>query len=137
MTSSTSDVVRRYFAVVADLDSTPDQLRAVVHPEARFVEHPNPVVPTGAVRDVEATLVGFQAGKALLSAQSFDLHEVIVDGHRASVRGTWRGTVARDAGPYRAGTVLEAHIAGWLTVRDGLVLEHETFDCYEPFDRAS
>ena len=137
MTSSTAAVVRRYFAVVADLESTPDQLREVVHPEARFVEHPNPVVPQGAVRDVESTLVGFQAGKALLSAQSFDLHEVLVDGDRASVRGTWRGTVGRDAGPYRAGTTLEAHIAGWLTVRDGLVLEHETFDCYEPFDRAS
>jgi ketosteroid isomerase-like protein len=137
MTSSTADVVRRYFSVVADLDSTPEQLRDVVHPEARFVEHPNPVVPGGAVRDVEATLAGFRAGKALLSVQSFDLHEVLVDGPRASVRGTWRGTVGRDAGPYRAGTTLEAHISGWLTVREGRVLEHETFDCYEPFDRAS
>jgi hypothetical protein len=24
-------------------------------------------------------------------------------------------------------------VAALLTVRDGLVIEHETFDCYEPF----
>ena len=133
MTSTVADVVRHYFSVVADLDSTPDQLREVVHPEARFVEHPNPVVPAGARRDVNQSLAGFAAGKALLDAQSIEVHEVLVSGDRASVRSTWRGRVARDAGPFSAGTHLEAHMAGWLTVRDGKVLEHETFDCYEPF----
>jgi ketosteroid isomerase-like protein len=136
MTSTVADVVRRYFTVVADLDSSPEQLRAVVHPDARFVERPNPVVPAGAVRDVEQTLAGFASGKALLSSQEIEIHEIVVSGDRAAVRSTWRGTVGRDAGAFRAGTLLEAHMAGWLTVRDGVVVEHETFDCYEPFDRA-
>ena len=133
MTSNVADVVRQYFAVVSDLDSTEEQLGAVVHPEARFVEHPNPVVPQGAVRDVAQSLAGFQAGKALLSSQAIQIHEILVDGERAAVRSTWRGTVGKEAGPFRAGTTLEAHMAGWLTVREGRVLDHETFDCYEPF----
>jgi ketosteroid isomerase-like protein len=37
-----------------------------------------------------------------------------------------------DAGPFRAGQQLVAHIAGLLTVRGGRIAEHETFDCYEP-----
>lgn len=78
-------------------------------------------------------MTGFGAGKQLLSAQSFDVHEVLVRGERAAVRATWRGTIGIDAGPLRAGTELVAHVASFLTVRDGLVVEHETFDCCEPF----
>ena len=47
-----------------------------------------------------------------------------------------RGAVGRDIGPYKKGLVMTTHIAAFVTVRDGLVLEHETFDCYEPFASA-
>ena len=137
MTSDTEEVVRRYFSTVADLDSSDDDLLALLDPEARLVEHPNPVRPAGATSNVEQTLAGFRAGKALLSRQTFDVHEVLVCGERAAVRTTWSGTIARDAGPYQAGTTLVSHIGGFLTVRDGRVVEHETFDCYEPFPTAA
>lgn len=131
--SETEDVVRRYYAVVADLDSTEDGLRELLDPSATIIEHPNPVTPAGAVRSVEQAIHAFQAGKRLLSDQTFTVHEVVVDGERAAVRATWTGTVAQDAGPFTAGTVLTARIGGFLTVRDGRIAEHETFDCYEPF----
>ena len=35
-------------------------------------------------------------------------------------------------GPLRAGAELVAHVAAWLTVANGRIREHETFDCYEP-----
>lgn len=35
-------------------------------------------------------------------------------------------------GRLSAGTMLSAHIAAFLTVVDGQIREHETFDCYEP-----
>ncbi|MFC4786067.1 nuclear transport factor 2 family protein [Nocardioides sp. MAHUQ-72] len=133
----TETVVRRYFAVVGDLASTPADLESLLDPRARFVEHPNPIVPAGATRTVEETLAGFAAGKALLREQDFDLHEVLVVGERAAIRGTWRGTVGIDAGRFTAGTELVAEMAGLLTVRDGRVLEHETFDCYHPFGGSS
>ncbi len=129
-------VVRRYFAVVADLSSTEDQLREVLHPEAVFIEHPNPIQPQGARKDVEATVNGFASGKALLSHQSIEIHDVLVDGDRVAVRSTWTGTVALDAGPLKAGTTLIAHMGGFVTVREGLIASHETYDCYEPFATA-
>lgn len=128
------EVVRRYYAVVADLSSTEDDLRPLLGPDVRVTEHPNAVTPRGAVRDRAATLAGFGSGKALLREQSFDPHEVLVHGERAAVRATWRGVVGVDAGPYRAGQVLVAHVAALLTVRDGVVVDHETFDCYEPLE---
>jgi ketosteroid isomerase-like protein len=126
-------VVRGYFSAVADLGSTEDDLRSMLDPQLRVVEHPNAVTPLGAVRDVEGTITGFRGGKALLREQVFDVHEVLTSGERAAVRATWRGTIGIDAGPFRAGQELVAHIAGLLTVRDGRIVEHETFDCYEPF----
>jgi len=133
MASTTEEVVRRYYQVVGDLTHTEQDLAALLHPDAALVEHPNPVVPRGARRGVEETLAGFSAGRGLLSDQSFEIHELLAVGERAAVRATWEGTVGQDAGPFQAGTKLTAHVAAFVTIHDGLVLEHETFDCYEPF----
>jgi ketosteroid isomerase-like protein len=119
--------------VVADLDSSPDALRDVLHPDVRVVEHPNAINPSGTVRDRDAAIAGFLAGKRLLAAQSIELLELLASGDRIAVRATWRGTLREDAGATAAGTELVAHISAWLTVADGRIREHETFDCYEPF----
>jgi ketosteroid isomerase-like protein len=122
--TTTEAVVRRYFAVVADLGSTAEELEALLHPEAVFVEFPNAIAPEGHERDVAATMRGFIAGKQRLSSQRIDVHEILVSGERAAVRSTWHGTIEA--------TQVTAHMAGWITVRDGRVLRHETYDCYEP-----
>ena len=78
--ASTEAVVRSYYAVVADLSRTEDDLAAILHPDATLVEHPNPVVPRGARRGIEEALSGFRAGRALLSEQSFEIQELIATG---------------------------------------------------------
>ena len=40
---SAADVVRRYFAIVADLSSSQDDLEAVLHPDIRVVEVDRPI----------------------------------------------------------------------------------------------
>lgn len=67
--ASTEDVLRRYFAIVADIESTVDDLRAIVAPTVVFAELPNPIAPTGARRDLAQTIEGFEAGKNRLSKQ--------------------------------------------------------------------
>ena len=131
-----ADVVRRYYAVVSDLGSTADELLALLDPAVRVTEQPNLLTPRRAVRHLDATLAGFAAGKRLLREQDFDVHEVLVDGDRAAVRATWTGTVGVDAAGFTAGTRLVAHVAALLTVRGGRVVEHATYDCYEPFERS-
>jgi ketosteroid isomerase-like protein len=85
------------------------------------------------VRDRDEAVAGFLAGKELLSEQAFDVHEAFASGDRVAVRATWRGTLAKDVGSLEAGRELVAHVAALLTVKDGKVRRHETFDCYEQF----
>jgi ketosteroid isomerase-like protein len=125
-------VVRRYFEIVGDLDSSAEALRDVLDPAVRITERPNAINPRGTVRDRDAAVAAFLAGKRLLAAQTIDVHELLVSGDRVAARATWRGTVAEGAGSLAAGTELVAHIAAWLTVADGRIRAHETFDCYEP-----
>ena len=125
-------VVRRYYSTVADLTSAREALLEVLHPDVRVTEHPNAITPAGAVRDRDAVAAAFEAGKGLLAEQVFDIDELIVSGQRVAVRATWRGTIADGVRGFAAGAELVAHVASWLTVEDGLIHEHETFDCYEP-----
>jgi hypothetical protein len=135
--SDPAAVVRRYFAVVADLGSSPDALLDVLHPAVRIIERPNAMNPRGAVRDRDAAIAGFLAGKDLLGTQTIDIDELLVTGDRVAVRAAWRGTIREGADAPAPGAELVAHIAAWLTVVDGCIREHETFDCYEPLPSAA
>ena len=126
-------VVRRYYEVVGDRSSTADDLRGVLHPDVQIHEYPNAISPSGSVRNREEAVAAFVAGKELLSAHEFDVHEAFSAGDRVAVRATWRGTLAHSAGSLPAGRELVAHVAALLTVKDGLIRRHETFDCYDPF----
>lgn len=128
-----ADLVRTYYRIVGDLTSTEAELSALWHEDATVVEHPNPITPRGAARTVTESLSGFRAGKALLSEQTFEVHEVLVDGDRAAVRATWTGTVGVDNPRIPIGTRMVAHVGAFVEVKDGRILRHETYDCYEPF----
>jgi ketosteroid isomerase-like protein len=134
--SDPAAVVRRYFEIVGDLGSSPDALAEVLDPAVRVIERPNAINQRGTVRDRDAAIAAFLAGKRLLAAQAFDVLEVLVSGDRIAVRATWRGTIGEAAGALAPGTELAAHVAAWLTVADGRIREHETFDCYEPLPSA-
>jgi ketosteroid isomerase-like protein len=121
-------VVERYYATVADLGGSPESLRALLDPNLRVIEHPNAIHPEGTVRNRDEVIAAYEQGKAMLSEQSFDLDEVLVAGDRVAVRATWRGRLAGGAG-------LEARVAAFLTVFDGRISLHETYDCYAPFER--
>jgi ketosteroid isomerase-like protein len=135
MTATTTPerVVERYYALVGDLASNPDELAAVLSPDVRIVEHPNAISPRGSVRGFDDVLAAHAAGKRLLSEQGFELHEVLASGGRVAVRATWTGRLAHAHGALAEGAILRAHVASLLTVdHTGRIAEHETFDCYEP-----
>jgi hypothetical protein len=68
-------VVRRYYGIVGDPGSSADDLRGALHPEVQIHEYPNAVTPHGSVRDRDAAMAAFEAGKGLLAEQSFDCYE--------------------------------------------------------------
>jgi ketosteroid isomerase-like protein len=137
VTTSPADAVRAYFAVVADLGSSESDLRAVLHPDVVFVEHPSPMAPHGRSHGLAGMLADFVSGTSLLVEQDIEVLSLLADGDRVAVQSMWTGVFRHDVGALAAGTRLTAHMAGFLTVRDGLVVRHETYDCYEPFGTAS
>jgi ketosteroid isomerase-like protein len=125
-------VVERYLAVVADLATPAAALTDVVHPDARFVEHPNAIAPTGRRRDAEAARAALERSRSLLSAQRFDVVDHVAAGERVVTRARWTGTLAIDAGPVAAGTQLHADCCMVFTVRGGRIHRQENYDCYHP-----
>ena len=105
--------------------------------DAVTVEHPNLIAPTGGVRDLPEMLEASERGAALLTSQEYDIHSLHEVEDLVIARLTWTGVVAVDAGPLAAGQRLVAHIAQFVTVREGRIARIETFDCYEPITRGA
>ena len=110
-----------------------DELRQYFTADAVTLEHPNLIKPAGARITLEQMLAASNAGAGLLSSQKYDVRSTLQAGDTTIVRLTWTGVIARDAGSFRAGDRLVAHIAQFVETRDGLISSIETFDCYEPF----
>jgi ketosteroid isomerase-like protein len=125
-------VIRRYYARLEDPTEGEESVTALLDADIRIVEHPNMLSPKGSVRSRAELIDGLINGRALLRAQSYHVHEILVHGERAAVRLTWRAILDADAGKVGAGAELVAHSAVFLTVRDGVIVEQESFDCYAP-----
>src|SRR4051794_8039415 len=115
-------ILHDFFSAAAAFDE--EALLRVLHPEACISEMPNAVNKAGSERTLADARAAFARGKALLSAQSYDVHDVLVNGERIAARATWRGTL-------QDGRELTAHIATFSEVRDGKIYRHATYDCYE------
>ncbi len=111
-----------------------DELRTLFTDDAVTVERPNLITPAGRTAPLEQMVAASTAGAGLLSRQTYDTWSELAIEDTAIVRLTWTGTVAVDAGPFRTGQELTAHIAQFVTSRGGRISRIETYDCYEPFD---
>src|SRR5215213_10129335 len=101
--------------------------------DATVTEYPNLVKPSGGTANLGQLLAASRAGSRLLSTQRYEVHHAAQHGNTAIMRLTWSGTVGADVGRFVAGQQLTAHIAQFITVRDGRISAIATYDCYEPF----
>ena len=132
MDSSALEVVRGlYNALENSLHG--EALREFFAPNAIFIEYPNPVTPRGATRNPTEATGASTSGAELLAWQRYELRDVLVQGDLVVARVTWSAEIRRDRGPFKAGQRLAAHLAQFITVREGRIQRLETYDCYEPF----
>jgi ketosteroid isomerase-like protein len=137
MPQDPATVIDRYLAAVTDNDAAAADVAAFVHADARFVEHPNLVAPSGRRRDAEAALAALGHSRRLMREHRFDVQDHLVDGDRVVTRARWTGVLAIDAGDLPAGTELRADCCMVFTVRDGRVLDQQNYDCYHPVEVAA
>ena len=129
---SPTDLARQLHAAL-ERGAHGDELRDLFTDDAITLEHPNQLKPSGATADLATMLAASAAGASLLATQRYEIRDAIEQGDTAAIRLEWRGVIAQDAGPFRAGQELVAHIAQFVSARDGRIAAIETFDCYEPF----
>jgi len=130
---SPAEIVDRYITAVSDAGAPPDAVADLLHPQYVFREWPNAIAPAGRERDRAEALAALAHSRGLLERGGFEVHEHVVHGDTVVSRMTWRGVLAVDAGPLKAGMELTAHVSQHSTVRDGRIWRTESFDCYEPF----
>ncbi|MFG2193521.1 nuclear transport factor 2 family protein [Streptomyces sp. NPDC048639] len=124
------DLAVRYHAAVSRF-ATGDELAAFFHEDAVHHELPNALYPDGAVRDLAGLGTAAEAGRKGLTEQSFEVLNAVASEHQVALEVLWTGTIARPLGDLPAGHVLRAHIATFLTFRDGKISSQRNYDCYE------
>lgn len=125
------EIVERWLGCFDDGLPSDEQLDELLTPDVRFLERPNIFNQEGSDRDRATMLHGLQVGQSLLSSQSFEPIAHVVERDVVATRMRWRGELAADAGPFRAGTKLTAWCVAHYTLRDGRIAHIEQHDCYE------
>lgn len=130
MTTAT-DVVRAFLDLSAAAEATKEQFLELTHEELRVRTRPNLVAPNGHERSAVESIAALRLGQRLVKGQRWDVHELTeyAEG-RVVLRATWSATLGLDAGELQQGATLRAEVAAFATVRDGKLVEYETFDCY-------
>ncbi len=125
--------VRELFAAIerADLEA----LARLYADDALQVEHPNRLLPGGATRGKVQILEAAARGRALMAEQRLDITHAVVQGESVALEARWHGRLAVDAPPLglAAGDVMTARFAQFIDLRDGKVVRHATYDCFDPW----
>lgn len=130
MSDAAIKTVESYLRLIETFSTDREAYEQLLHPEARFVVHPNLIDPNGSERDLDAALGGVAVGRALLQHQQFDLTGTVSDGTRVVVEAIWTGTVAIDTAKLTRGQSLRAHICMVFELEDGRIRHQRNYDCY-------
>jgi len=126
-------VIRGYYAAIASGPATVDWGEWFA-PDVTQEEFPNRLLPAGTRRDLRGMREAAERGQALLAEQEFELLDIMASGTKVVVEAEWRGRVAHDAGPFRAGTQLRTRFAQVFELRDGKIAAVRNYDCFYPWD---
>lgn len=124
-------LVHQLFAAIENADVA--RLGALYAAYAVQIEHPNRLLPNGATRGRTQILEAAARGRELMSAQRLVLSHAVVQGGNVAVEASWTGRLAVDAPSLglAAGGEMTARFAQFIEVRDGQVVRHTTYDCFD------
>jgi ketosteroid isomerase-like protein len=132
MTSSNVSRVHQYLQAVAAMGG-PETIADFFAPDAVFHEFPNRVQPQGRVRRFADLGAAYEQGRKILQSQSYDVQRIVEAGDEVAVELEWNGILAVPVMNLPAGSEMKAHVAMFLTFRDGKIISQRNYDCYPPF----
>lgn len=128
-----ADFVRNYLRILSDLESPSEALAALLHDAVEQVEYPNLLVKTGATRNKQQMLDGFERGKTVTKAQSFDVTRIYEDGDVVVAEFNWWAALTVPFGSLQPGERMTGHFITVVELKDGLVYRQRNYDCFDPF----
>ncbi len=96
-------------------------------------ELPNRLVPNGATRDLAALRAGAEAGKRSVAEERYEVINIVEQGAEVAVEVIWTARLNVGFGTLAAGDLMRAHLAMFITWRDGKIISQRNYDCFEPF----
>ena len=96
-------------------------------------ELPNRLVPSGAVRDLEAMKSGMERGKQTVCDERYEILSLVASGDEVAAEVLWSARLNAPLGSLPAGGVMKAHLAMFITWKDGQIVSQRNYDCFEPF----
>ena len=121
-------VVTNYLRALEAKDA--ERARASLHVDVRQHEYPNQLVKSGASRGLADMLEGMARGAKVLTSESYEIEDAVVEGDRVACRVHWRGTLAVPVLGKQAGDVLEARFGVFFRLKDGRIFEQHNYDCF-------
>lgn len=127
------EAVRAFFAAI-QAGAGPETLGAFYHEDVVQEEFPNAFLPDGATRDLRQLQEAAVRGRAVMSAQTFEILDSIASGDTVVVEAAWTGTLGVPIGDETpAGSVMRARFAQFFQFRDGKIVAQRNYDCFYPW----
>jgi ketosteroid isomerase-like protein len=128
---------------MTNLDRTKAFLRAIeAHdgsslayyaPDVVQRELPNALVRAGATRGLAELRAAMERGRGAVSSERYEVLAAVEQGDTVALEAAWSATLAVPLGKLAAGDTMRAHLAMFLTWRDGKIVAQRNYDCFEPF----
>lgn len=125
------DLIRRYLKAIED--GTFSTVAGIFTSDMTIEQLPNRIYPNGVRHNVAQMAEGFDKGRKLLSAQTYEIRNALVNGDSVSVEVLWTGTLAIGFGSLTAGSQMRAHSAMFFEFKDGKIARQRNYDCFEPW----
>jgi len=98
----------------------------VVHEEL-----PNRLLPKAVTRDLAGLREANLKGRAVMSAETYEVLTATEEGQRVVLEVAWTGTLAVGVGTLQPGSIMRARFAQVFEFKDGRIWRQRNYDCFE------
>lgn len=123
--------VRLYLKAIEDGQFS--DIRELFAPDALMVQYPNRIYQQGISAGVAHMAEAFEKGRKLLSSQTYQIKNEVVNGDSVAVEVVWVGKLAISFGSLQAGSEMRAHSAMFFEFKDGKIVSQKNYDCFKPW----
>jgi ketosteroid isomerase-like protein len=125
------DSVRRYLKAVEN--GLFDDIAGLFTDDAVMEQLPNRVYPQGLRADLSQMGQAFAKGRKLLSSQTYEIENAVIEEKYVAIEVLWTGTLAVAFGSLAVGAKMRCHSAMFFEFRDGRIASQRNYDCFEPW----